>query len=89
MIETLTAAAGFTAPVAGSRAPRETTTKGRHLLTDSANPTRPGDQLRRRPTQSEIAEQMGSPQMHVPRLLTQSLRRLRDDMLDRPHTKVA
>ncbi|TDL07560.1 hypothetical protein EUA04_15105 [Mycolicibacterium obuense] len=32
---------------------------------------------------------MGSPQMHVPRLLTQSLRRLRDRMLDRPHTKVA
>ncbi|MEH3139766.1 MAG: SigB/SigF/SigG family RNA polymerase sigma factor [Mycobacterium kyogaense] len=41
-------------------------------------------------TQSEIAEQMGISQMHVSRLLSQSLRRLRDGMLDdRPQTKVA
>ncbi|MEW5809783.1 MAG: SigB/SigF/SigG family RNA polymerase sigma factor [Actinomycetota bacterium] len=40
-------------------------------------------------TQSEIAQQMGISQMHVSRLLTQSLRRLRDGMLDRPHAKVA
>ncbi len=40
-------------------------------------------------TQSEIAEQMGISQMHVSRLLTQSLHRLRDGMLDRPHTKAA
>ncbi len=40
-------------------------------------------------TQSEIADQMGISQMHVSRLLTQSLQRLREGMLDRPHTKAA
>lgn len=40
-------------------------------------------------TQSEIADRMGISQMHVSRLLAQSLRRLRDGMLDRPHVSVA
>lgn len=41
-------------------------------------------------TQSEIADQLGISQMHVSRLLTQSLSRLRDGMLDdRPHAKAA
>ncbi|AFM17474.1 RNA polymerase, sigma 37 subunit, RpsB/SigB [Mycolicibacterium chubuense NBB4] len=36
-------------------------------------------------TQTEIAQRMGISQMHVSRLLTQSLARLRDGMLDPPH----
>ncbi|MGE2835849.1 SigB/SigF/SigG family RNA polymerase sigma factor [Mycobacterium sp. SMC-4] len=40
-------------------------------------------------TQSEIAQRMGISQMHVSRLLTQSLQRLRDGMLDRPRARVA
>lgn len=40
-------------------------------------------------TQSEIAQRMGISQMHVSRLLAQSLRRLRDGMLDTPRAHVA
>ncbi|MEZ0341006.1 SigB/SigF/SigG family RNA polymerase sigma factor [Mycobacterium sp. pV006] len=40
-------------------------------------------------TQSEIAQRMGISQMHVSRLLAQSLQRLRDGMLDRPRAQVA
>ena len=40
-------------------------------------------------TQSEIAQRMGISQMHVSRLLAQSLRRMRDGMLDAPQAHVA
>ncbi|MGE2729023.1 SigB/SigF/SigG family RNA polymerase sigma factor [Mycolicibacterium vaccae] len=40
-------------------------------------------------TQSEIAQRMGISQMHVSRLLAQSLQRLRDGMLDRPPARAA
>lgn len=40
-------------------------------------------------TQSEIAVQLGISQMHVSRLLAQSLCRLRDGMLDTPRARVA
>lgn len=40
-------------------------------------------------TQSEIAARIGISQMHVSRLLAQSLQRLRDGMLDQPRARVA